>query len=62
MKKFLSGKDNAFMREEEKNDILNDFLEAIIYTKLDKEIKLKAVWKDGIDEIINNMEDQLKGA
>ena len=62
MKKFLSGKDNAFMREEEKNDILNDFLEAIVYTKVDKEIKLKAVWKDGIDEIIINMEDQLKGA
>ena len=62
MKKFLSGKDNAFMREEEKNDILNDFLEAIIYTKLDNEIKLKAVWKDNVDTIINNMEEQLKGA
>lgn len=62
MKQFLSGKDNAFMREEEKNDILNEFLEAIIYTKLDNEIKLKAIWKDNVEVIINNMEEQLKGA
>jgi DNA invertase Pin-like site-specific DNA recombinase len=60
IKKFLSGRTNAFMKEEEKNDILSEFLEAIIYTKKGNEIFLKAAWKKDTDEIFKNMEKEIK--
>jgi site-specific DNA recombinase len=43
MKDFLNGRYN--MSEREKNEILTEFVESIIYTKIGKEIELEIVWR-----------------
>jgi DNA invertase Pin-like site-specific DNA recombinase len=44
MKEFLSGKDN--LSEREKNEILRDFIEVIMYEKTGDDINIEIHWKD----------------
>ena len=57
MKQFLLGKDHNFMSEKEKNELLGEFIETIIYQKLDDQIHLKMKWKDDIDLLFNEVKN-----
>lgn len=52
MKNFFTNKDNPLMTETEKNEILSEFIELIIYTKLDNEVHIKVIWKPEINDIL----------
>lgn len=53
MKAFLLNTNNLKMPEKEKNEILSEFVERIIYTKLNNEIHIKVIWKPEINEILD---------
>ena len=60
MKNFFINKDNPLMTEKEKNEILSEFVEKIIYDKTGTDIQLYIVWKPEINEVLLEMEEVIQ--
>jgi site-specific DNA recombinase len=57
MKYFFTNKENPLMPEKEKNEILSEFVEKIIYNRTEKEIILYIIWKPEINEVLLESEE-----
>jgi site-specific DNA recombinase len=59
---FLTGKGNSKMSEKEKNEILGEFIQDIIYKKAGKsaEVQIEIALKENIQEMFNEVKEELR--